>query len=71
MNFGRAERVRYRKYFVPIYGQFLQKCYCKFLPFIPTFTVLKSRVGSGRRMSSTSAACCGGFRGLGDHGFRG
>jgi hypothetical protein len=24
MNFGRAERVRYRKYFVPIYGQFLQ-----------------------------------------------
>ena len=30
MNFGRAERVRYRKYFVPIYGQFLQKCYCKF-----------------------------------------
>jgi len=28
MNFGRAERSRYRKHIVPIYGQFLQKCYC-------------------------------------------
>ena len=27
MNFGRAERARYRKYIVPIYGQFLQKSY--------------------------------------------
>ncbi|KAJ3490120.1 hypothetical protein NLJ89_g11466 [Agrocybe chaxingu] len=27
MNFGRAERVRYRKYIVPIFGSFLQKCY--------------------------------------------
>ena len=30
MNFGRAERVRYKKYMVPIYGNFLQKCYCRF-----------------------------------------
>jgi hypothetical protein len=27
MNFGRAERARYRKYIVPIYGQFLQNSY--------------------------------------------
>lgn len=31
MNFGRAERLRYRKYFVPMYGQFLQKCYSTFI----------------------------------------
>ena len=31
MNFGRAERLRYKKYFVPMYGSFLQKCYCKLL----------------------------------------
>jgi len=29
MNFGRAERARYKKYLVPIYGTFLQKCFCK------------------------------------------
>ena len=29
MNFGRAERGRYKKIIVPIYGTFLQKCYCK------------------------------------------
>ena len=29
MNFGRAERGRYKKFIVPIYGTFLQKCYCK------------------------------------------
>jgi len=29
MNFGRAERLRYKKFWVPIYGNFLQKCYCK------------------------------------------
>ncbi|KAF8971656.1 hypothetical protein BDZ97DRAFT_1650694 [Flammula alnicola] len=27
MNFGCAERMRYKEYFVPIYGSFLQKCY--------------------------------------------
>ncbi|KAF8202529.1 hypothetical protein BJ912DRAFT_842680, partial [Pholiota molesta] len=27
MNFGRAERLRYKNVVVPIYGQFLQKCY--------------------------------------------
>jgi hypothetical protein len=30
MNFGRAERLRYKKYFVAMYDDFLQKCYCKF-----------------------------------------
>jgi hypothetical protein len=30
MNFGRAERLRYKDTIVPIYGQFLQKCYSKF-----------------------------------------
>ena len=30
MNFGWAERIRYKKYMVPIYGNFLQKCYCRF-----------------------------------------
>jgi hypothetical protein len=30
MNFGRAERLRYKKYFIAMYGDFLQKCYCKF-----------------------------------------
>ena len=29
MNFGRAERGRYKKFIVPIYGTFLQKCYCE------------------------------------------
>lgn len=38
MNFGRAERARYRKYIVPIYGQFLQKTYCTLSsPFFFTF----------------------------------
>ncbi|KAF8157506.1 hypothetical protein BJ912DRAFT_866974 [Pholiota molesta] len=27
LNFGRAERERYKKYLVPIFGSFLQKCY--------------------------------------------
>ncbi|KAF9471420.1 hypothetical protein BDN70DRAFT_938959 [Pholiota conissans] len=27
MNFGRAERERYKRYFVPIFGNFLQMCY--------------------------------------------
>ncbi|KAF9537603.1 hypothetical protein CPC08DRAFT_808783 [Agrocybe pediades] len=27
MNFGRAERTRYKKHIVPIFGNFLQKCY--------------------------------------------
>ncbi|KDR76072.1 hypothetical protein GALMADRAFT_139832 [Galerina marginata CBS 339.88] len=27
MNFGRAERLRFQKHIVPIYGSFLQKCY--------------------------------------------
>ena len=31
MNFGRAERLRYKKYIVPMYGAFLQKCYCRSL----------------------------------------
>jgi hypothetical protein len=31
MNFGRAERLRYKKFIVPIYGSFLQKCYCRSL----------------------------------------
>jgi len=31
MNFGWAERPRYKKFIVPIYGSFLQKCYCKSL----------------------------------------
>jgi hypothetical protein len=30
MNFGRAERLRYKKHFIAMYGDFLQKCYCKF-----------------------------------------
>ena len=29
LNFGRAERIRYKKTIVPIYGTFLQKCYSK------------------------------------------
>ena len=29
MNFGRTERPRYKKFIVPIFGSFLQKCYCK------------------------------------------
>ena len=29
MNFGRAERGRYKKFIVLIYATFLQKCYCK------------------------------------------
>ena len=38
MNFGRAERARYRKYIVPIYRQFLQKTYCTLSsPFFFTF----------------------------------
>ncbi|KAF9470937.1 hypothetical protein BDN70DRAFT_939316 [Pholiota conissans] len=27
MNFGRAERERYKKYFVPIFGSYLQQCF--------------------------------------------
>ena len=30
MNFGRAERARFKKYIVPTYGSFLQMCYCEF-----------------------------------------
>ena len=31
MNFGRCEGERYRKFILPIYGDFLRKCYCKSL----------------------------------------
>jgi len=37
MNFGRAKHLRYKKYIVPIYGSFLQKCYSKF--FFSYFTI--------------------------------
>ncbi|KDR72463.1 hypothetical protein GALMADRAFT_73731 [Galerina marginata CBS 339.88] len=30
MNFGRAERVRYKSVILPVYGSFLRKCYCEF-----------------------------------------
>ena len=33
MNFGRAKRLRYKKFWVPIYGNFLQKCYCRLFSF--------------------------------------
>ena len=33
MNFGRAERTCYKKLFVPVYGSFLQKCFCRFYHF--------------------------------------
>ena len=29
MNFGRFERARYKKYLVPIFGNFLMNCYSK------------------------------------------
>ncbi|KAJ3503437.1 hypothetical protein NLJ89_g8434 [Agrocybe chaxingu] len=31
MNFGRCEQARYKKQFVPLYGDFLRKCYSEFL----------------------------------------
>ena len=31
MNFGQAKWLRYCKYFVPMYGQFLQNCYSTYL----------------------------------------
>jgi hypothetical protein len=34
MNFGHAERTRFKKYFIPTFGSFLQKCYCEFLFFL-------------------------------------
>jgi hypothetical protein len=33
MNFGRAERARYLSDILPIYGDFLRKCYSKFIVF--------------------------------------
>jgi hypothetical protein len=30
MNFGRSERLRYKKYFIAMYSDFLQKCYSEF-----------------------------------------
>lgn len=42
MNFGRSEQEHYRKYIVPIYGDFLRKCYSEFLIcleyFLPDLT---------------------------------
>ena len=29
MNFGRAEQARYKKYIIPVFGDFLRKCYSK------------------------------------------
>ena len=34
MDFGRAERVYYKDYIVPIFGGFLQKCYCKLMFYV-------------------------------------
>ena len=34
MNFGHAERTRFKKYIVPTYGSFLQMCYCEFFFFL-------------------------------------
>lgn len=34
MNFGRAERSRYLTHILPIYGDFLHKCYCKYSMFL-------------------------------------
>lgn len=31
LDFGKAERERYKKFFLPMYGAFLKKCYSKLL----------------------------------------
>ena len=36
MNFGRAERARFKKYIIPMFGSFLQMCYCRLLFFLVT-----------------------------------
>ena len=40
MNFGRAEQTRYKQYIIPVFGDFLRKCYSKLLQFSPVFLLM-------------------------------
>lgn len=40
MNFAAAERASYKEMLVPIFADFLRKCYSELLPLVSTYTVL-------------------------------
>ena len=57
MNFGQTERPRYKKFIVPIFGSFLQKCYCKSSQVVHVnYSLTMYNLHSSWRMSCSSPA---------------
>lgn len=58
LDFGTLEREQYKKIFVPMYGRFLKKCYCKLI-FLPRICISDLHLRSSWRMScpSSSSQC--------------